>query len=541
MNAEIIPVVDLFAGPGGLAEGFCAAGYETGGRYFEVNLSIEKDTAAHQTLELRSFFRQFPRGKAPDEYYSLLRGEITKDELFSRFPVQASETRKKVWRAKLGSKEISEQEIDRRIREAIGGARNWVLIGGPPCQAYSVAGRSRNRGKKDYSPEKDDRHFLYKDYLKILGTYWPPVFVMENVQGIVSARVNGDSILEKILGDLRDPGNAVGVTPVNGRVWRRSHSYRIYSLVRPVKSFDDFGGPKFDPADYVIESEYYGIPQMRHRLILIGVRDDLNGIEPSVLRKQEKIPAGRVLVGLPRLRGGLSREDDGPELWLSRLREALRRRWIRGARRKAGEEVQSFIKRTIEYLTTPKHGRGGEFLPFDTGVGYKLSWFLDPRLNGVCNSSTRAHMVSDLHRYLYAACFAEIKGVSPRLADFPPDLLPDHVNVPVSLGHDNFTDRFRVQLFSTPATTITSHISKDGHYYIHYDPTQCRSLTVREAARLQTFPDNYFFCGDRTPQYVQVGNAVPPLLAVQIAKIVKDVLRQAGGANCRTAKPNDRS
>lgn len=138
-------------------------------------------------------------------------------------------------------------------------------------------------------------------------------------------------------------------------------------------------------------------------------------------------------------------------------------------------------------------------------------------------------MSKDLCRYVYAACFAQVHGRSPALQHFPTDLLPDHASVDSALAEGgNFSDRFRVQLADRPCTTIVSHIHKDGHYYIHPDPMQCRSLTVREAARLQAFPDNYFFCGPRTAQYIQVGNAVPPLLAKQIGGIVLDALEQAG-------------
>jgi DNA (cytosine-5)-methyltransferase 1 len=131
-------------------------------------------------------------------------------------------------------------------------------------------------------------------------------------------------------------------------------------------------------------------------------------------------------------------------------------------------------------------------------------------------------MESDLHRYLFASSFAREQKKSPKLSDFPEALLPSHENV--SSDSTPFVDRFRVQLRDQPSTTIVSHIAKDGHYYIHPEPSQCRSLTVREAARLQTFPDNYFFEGNRTEQYHQVGNAVPPLLARKIGEIVLKLL-----------------
>ncbi|NLD20937.1 MAG: DNA cytosine methyltransferase, partial [Bacteroidales bacterium] len=141
---------------------------------------------------------------------------------------------------------------------------------------------------------------------------------------------------------------------------------------------------------------------------------------------------------------------------------------------------------------------------------------------------SRSHIETDLHRYLFCSAWAicaEREGweiITPKSNDYIEELMPNHAN----FKSGKFSDRFRVQAKSIPATTITSHISKDGHYFIHPDPKQCRSLTVREAARVQTFPDNYFFVGNRTQQYVQVGNAVPPYLAYKIAKKIHETIQK---------------
>ena len=149
-------------------------------------------------------------------------------------------------------------------------------------------------------------------------------------------------------------------------------------------------------------------------------------------------------------------------------------------------------------------------------------WYFDNKLGVVLNHETRGHILTDIVRYSFAASFAEVQGNSPRGHN-------DYDYVGLAPRHKNWTsgkfiDRFKVQERNKPASTITSHIAKDGHYFIHYDPVQARSMTVREAARIQTFPDNYFFQGPRTQQYQQVGNAVPPLLALKIANVVLKIL-----------------
>jgi len=507
-----IPVIDVFAGPGGLGEGFASFQDNDGRSPFTVRLSIEKDPAVHMTLQLRSFFRQFRHGSAPDDYYEYLRGNIEREELFKKYPVEAKNVEREVWLAELGSERVNRQEVDMRIRDALSGPEKWVLIGGPPCQAYSLVGRSRMKKMKPQEFEKDKRHLLYREYLNIIAVHGPPVFVMENVPGMLSSKVNGENIFEKILHDLRNPTDAILELNNSKDKPDKRYAYRIYSLV---KSADDSHSLK--PSDYVIRSEQYGIPQARHRVILLGIRSDLN-VKPSCLAKRgEKVPMWCAISDLSALRSRLSKEKDSYESWKSILESVPESEWfsdpsINDALR---DKLRSVARGNGDPLDV-----GSEFAPCLQKPGLVPDWFHDEKLGGVNHHLSRSHMREDLYRYLFASCFAKVHGRSPKMRDFPEALLPKHDNVRKAVNGQMFCDRFRVQLEGKPSTTITSHISKDGHYYIHPDPTQCRSLTVREAARLQTFPDNYFFEGPRTMQYHQIGNAVPPLLARQIAEIV---------------------
>lgn len=519
----MIPVIDIFAGPGGLSEGFSAVGGRNGEKAFKIKLSIEKEKHALETLKLRTFFREFD--KPPSTYYDFVRGRIPLATLYDRHPIKADIANSRVWCAELGSaKSAPLEEVRHRINESLDGWKNWVLIGGPPCQAYSVAGRSRNRGKKGgYDPGKDVRHNLYLEYLQIICDHWPAVFIMENVKGLLSATLDNQRIFTRIVEDLTNPKAAI---KREGRtaLAKQSHRYSIRSLVQPSILVNG------DLRTSVIEAERYGIPQARHRVILMGIREDLGRVALKTLLPQAQVPLCKVIGRLPQVRSGLSKTEDNPRAWISLLKASSNQRWYGAcARLPRGDELQTKLKQTLRDIVPPLHDRGLQFIAADGAPEVHSQWYVDPRLDGVSQHATRLHMSSDLYRYLYAACYAKVLGRSPTLGDFPADLLPQHENVSLALEEGgNFSDRFRVQVELRPATTVTSHISKDGHYYIHYDPMQCRSLTVREAARLQTFPDNYYFVGDRTPQYVQVGNAVPALLARQIGEIVFDVLTQTG-------------
>ena len=414
-----IPVVDLFAGAGGLGEGF--SGLQQDGLHpFAVRLAVESDRTAHQTLELRAFFRQFTPAEVPEEYYQHLRNEISRAQLFAAYPKQACAAERQTWCVTLGEKSLSTTEIDARIREATNGSPLWVLVGGPPCQAYSLAGRARNKSKAGYRAEEDHRHFLYLEYLRILKEHRPPVFLMENVKGMLSARVNGESMFNRILGDLQNPDKAFGDAPSIA-------SYRIYSLSTKFRGFDLFGESESAPADYVVECERFGIPQNRHRVLLLGVRQDIR-IDPGVLQPSHSRPTvSDVIADLPKVRAGLSsRSARGREKrsdasrWRDTLERALAAPWAKpgSSDTEAFRKTRQLLMRVVENLTVPRAGEGGEAIvgcPY-TGPSYEPDWYYDPRLKAVCNHATRDHMASDLHRYLWAACYAQENKVSPRVS-----------------------------------------------------------------------------------------------------------------------------
>lgn len=507
-------VVDLFAGPGGLAEGFCSVQAKDGSRPFKIVLSVEKEKAAFNTLRLRSFLRQFS-GRLPSEYYRFLNRETAEPDWSILYPGEWERACRETLQIELGSPG-SEKLVNERLahihRQYQG---NVVLIGGPPCQAYSLVGRARNKGIEGYSASKDPRHFLYKEYIRILQNLMPAIFVMENVKGMLSSSVDGARIFEAVLNDLSQVGQGgyklVPLAP-------RSAQFMFDWTARPAAS------------DFVVRSEQHGIPQCRHRVIVVGIRADI--ALDSELFGAGLLPVSAapvcvrdILGSMPKLRSGLSGIDDTDESWRREVSRIMKRvvALKTGLLEDEHRRFRTYGRKVAEILSkSARRNRcGGEYRGVGPSCPNELKrWLLDSRLTRFSNNETRGHMLADLGRYFFAALYGKVTKTSPKALDFPHELAPLHRNWRTG----KFADRFRVQLWDMPATTITSHISKDGHYFIHPDPAQCRSLTVREAARIQTFPDNYFFKGNRTEQFVQVGNAVPPLLAFKIATSLWNLL-----------------
>lgn len=438
--------IDLFAGCGGLSEGFKQAG-------FEVIAQVDLDGWACETLRTRHLYYELKRLKKRRLYNKYLRGQVAKEEILNTYPAIAEVINHRVIQAAFGIDETD--SITRKIeasKNLHAASKFHVLLGGPPCQPYSLAGRSRD----PFRMENDERHYLYTYYLQFLEQLQPDFFIYENVPGLFTAKAEGNAIFTKLLNDFSS------LTPP-------------YEVIPPLQMVRE------EPNNYVLNSADFSIPQSRKRLILIGYRKDLgqkshdidsifSRLQKNALvcRRKGCLTVDDAIGDLPRLHPG-----EGNDHWWGIYPD--------GARLK----------------------------------NYQIK--MSKESPGILNHKARTHMTSDLERYRF---FIEhhLNGNGPAtlidLMQDRPELTPDHDNL------DKFIDRFKVQWWNKPSSTIMAHISKDGHYYIHPDINQCRSFTVREAARCQSFPDNFKFEGPRTEQFKQVGNAVPPLLANIIAKAI---------------------
>ena len=294
-----IPVIDLFAGPGGLCEGFSKAQ----GARFDIVISIEKDEMAHETLRLRAAHRQLSRNPdaQPDDWvtWDAIIEQQPWNIVFDKLKLSGNPRIKAACDAAHNEAVLLElgpdqrQTVSREIRKRLVPfmqdgqlPSNTVLIGGPPCQAYSVAGRARNKGEKDYKPENDHRHFLYEEYLHVIAEFRPAVFVMENVKGILSSKVGEGHIFHRILADLRNPKVADLDTG--------DLEYELVALGVPP------GIAEPAPEDFIIKAEAFGIPQARHRVIIMGVRKDVHAATPEIPRlkpRSEKGPSHRTKDG----------------------------------------------------------------------------------------------------------------------------------------------------------------------------------------------------------------------------------------------------
>ena len=438
--------IDLFAGCGGLSDGFHNAG-------FDIIAQIDMDKWACESLRTRHLFYELKARKKNIFYTKYLKGLISKDQIIKNFPDVEISIRHRVIQGVFGKDNTDEliSKIEKNMEFHCINKVN-VFLGGPPCQPYSLIGRARDQQRMQY----DERHFLYTHYLNLIEHFQPDFFIYENVPGLFSAKANGQKIFLKILEDFASLQPSYEITPPLEKIYE-------------------------DPHGYVLNSADFFIPQNRKRLVLIGYRSDLYNKNQEIKDIFKKLQES----GLEnRKRGFFSVKDaigDLPEL-------------------KPGEGDNGFF--------------GAYSKNENLSVYQKKMRKFSP---GILNHMARTHMQSDIDRYRFFIEHHQNGEKSANLIDLiqkRPDLIPQHKHL------DKFVDRFKVQWWTRPSSTITAHISKDGHYFIHPDIDQCRSFTVREAARCQSFPDNFFFEGPRTEQFRQVGNAVPPLLAEAIGRAV---------------------
>ena len=403
--------IDLFSGAGGLSEGFIKAG-------FTPIAHVEIDKKACDTLETRLVYHKLKSENKTQYYYDYISEKITREEFLNDF--SDSNISNSVINIPIGGD--NNKTIFEKIDSLAKGKQIDLIVGGPPCQAYSLVGRARDKdGMKN-----DPRNFLYKEYAKFLKKYAPKVFVFENVMGLITA--------EK------------GSYFKNMQAYFKRIGYEI---------------------DYTIQkSEDFGVLQKRRRIILIGWQKGTDFKYPVFDKIKEEFTISQVLSDLKKLKPGEQ------------------------------NNITNYTKPTTAYLDKFELRNGVDF---------------------VTQHIARPHNERDLSIYKIAINKWLKKSERLKYPDLPTEL-KTHKN------EKSFVDRYKVVDINGLSHTMVAHIAKDGHHYIYPDNKQVRSLSVREAARIQSFPDNFFFEGGRSAAFRQIGNAVPPLMANEIAKKIKEQL-----------------
>lgn len=406
--------IDLFAGAGGLSEGFIRAG-------FKPIAHVEMNKDACNTLRTRTSYHYLKEKNQISEYFKYLKGELKRQDLWDLIPSNLINS--------VINSEISKDtlpQIFKQIDSELNGEKVDLIIGGPPCQAYSVAGRARDpKGMTE-----DPRNHLYKYYVEFLKRYNPKVFVFENVPGILSA--NNGSYLKMIFDAVKDVG--------------------------------------YDLNYKVLNAKNFNVLQDRKRVIIIGWKKELNLTYPNFIDKEPKY---KVLIDL---------FNDLPKL-------------------KNGEGsfgVVKYCNNTSKYLIENNIRNGIDF---------------------TTQHISRPNNENDLEIYRIAVEKWVFEKKRLNYSELPKRLIK-HSNI------ESFTNRFQVVNHDGISHTVVAHIAMDGHYYIHPDIAQNRSITVREAARIQSFPDDYFFESSRTAAFKQIGNAVPVLMAEGIANKINELLNE---------------
>ena len=410
---NLLNYIDLFSGAGGLSEGFKKAG-------FNPIAHVEMNKDACDTIRTRTAYHWLKENKKTKRYSDYLKSDIkNKEALWKKIPEHLIKS--------VINKEISENtlpEILNTIDKELNGRKVDLIIGGPPCQAYSIVGRAR----KDM--ESDPRNHLYKHYVKFLEKYKPNMFVFENVPGILSAK-NGE-YLNKIFKAVRNAGYEVAIPP-------KKH----------------------------LNAKDFGVLQDRKRVIIIGWKKELNLQYPDFETNTNKYEI------LTDLFSDLKPLKNG----------------------QGSLNAIEYAKPTTKYLKQANIRNGLDF---------------------VTQHISRPNNDNDLEIY-QIAIEQWNNGKRLNYSELPKRLIK-HSNT------DSFVNRFQVVNGKGVSHTVVAHIAMDGHYYIHPDKEQNRSISVREAARIQSFPDDYFFEGSRTAAFKQIGNAVPPLMAQKIAEKIKQML-----------------